>query len=161
MDLSKLKPKTKKRKVKRLGRGVGSTLGKTSGRGHKGAGQRKGKKTPYAGFEGGNIPYFRKIPKRGFNLPRRTVFQIVNLTAIEKVLADVKDINKEVLKNKGLIRSVRKPVKILAYCKQEFKLKINFTVDAYSAKAKEIIEAAGGTIQIAQNGAEENNTAVN
>ena len=84
MELFQLK-KVKTKKVKRVGRGPGSGHGKTSCRGHKGTGQRKGRMY-YVGFLGGNVPYLRKIPKRGFNPPRRREYQIVNLKDIVKKL---------------------------------------------------------------------------
>jgi large subunit ribosomal protein L15 len=103
MDLSSLRPKVKNKKPKRLGRGVGSGCGKTAGRGHKGAGQRAGKKSPYEGFAGGNIPYLRRIPKRGFNPPRKKEYQIVNLEDVQRKIKDVEVIDPVVLKKVNLI----------------------------------------------------------
>ena len=77
--------KVKNKKSKRVGRGPGSGRGMTSGRGDKGAGQRSGKTLPYAGFNGGNVPYFRKIPKRGFTSCNRKEYQIV-ISVEDKIL---------------------------------------------------------------------------
>jgi len=144
MDLSYLKPKVKNKKPKRVGRGTGSGHGKTSGRGHKGAGQRSGKKRPYEGFAGGNIPYLRRIPKRGFNPPKRVEYQIVNLEEVQRKIKDVEIIDPGVLKRVNLIKNENKPVKILANLSGDFNLKATFKADKFSKKAKEIIESVGG-----------------
>jgi large subunit ribosomal protein L15 len=147
MDLSKLKPRVKAKTTKRLGRGSGSGWGKTSGRGHKGAGARSGKVLPYIGFAGGNIPYLRKIPKRGFNAPKSKDYQIVNLGDIQERLKDINTIDPKALQDCRLIKDENKPVKILAAVLEKFSLKANFKADSFSAKAKELIEAAGGKIE--------------
>lgn len=147
MELSKLKNKVKNKKSTRLGRGTGSGSGKTSGRGHKGAGQRSGKKLPYAGFRGGNIPYFRKIPKRGFTSPNPVVYQIVNLADIQSKLKNAKEIDPKTLKEANLIKDDNKPVKILAGIKEDLKIKFTFKADKFSSRAQELIEAAGGKIE--------------
>lgn len=149
MDLSKLKVKIKNKKSKRLGRGVGSGRGKTSGRGNKGAGQRSGKTLPYAGFRGGNLAYLRRIPKRGFNSPNRTDYQIVNLKDIEKNIKNIEEIDQKVLRGANLIKDDKKPVKILAGLQDKFTLKANFKADKFSSRAKELIEAAGGKVESA------------
>lgn len=152
MDLSKLKGKIRIKKPKRLGRGIGSGKGKTAGRGHKGAGQRKGKTLPYAGFSGGNIAYFRRFPKRGFNSPNRKDYQIVNLIDIEKKLKDTAEIDANILKKAALIKDEKKPVKILGRIndKEKFSLKAVFKADKFSVKAKELIEAAGGEVKVCE-----------
>ena len=147
MQITNIKVRVKNKKPKRKGRGTGSGLGKTSGRGHKGAGKRAGKKLPYAGFRGGNVPYFRKIPKRGFTSPNATIYQIVNLADIQERLKDSKDINPKILQEANLIKDENKPVKILANIKEEFKVKALFKIDKFSSKARELIEAAGGTAE--------------
>jgi len=147
MDLSSLRINNKRKATKRLGRGSGSGWGKTSGRGHKGAGQRKGKKLPYAGFKGGNLPLARKIPKRGFTPPRKKNYQIVNLRDIQDRIEGEKEINPTVLKKFNLIKNENRLVKILANTKGEFTSKIVFRVDRFSVKAREIIENAGGTVE--------------
>lgn len=144
MNLSNLKTKAKKRNPKRLGRGTGSGTGKTSGRGHKGAGQRKGKALPYAGFRGGNLPYYRIIPKRGFTPPVRTTYQIVNLKDIQRRTKTLQEIDPDVLKKVNLIKDEGKLVKILASIDDKFTCKVHVKADKFSSHAKELIEAAGG-----------------
>lgn len=148
MNLSNIKSKTKNKNPKRRGRGTGSNLGKTGGRGHKGAGQRKGKKLPYAGFRGGNLPYYRVIPKRGFKPPRIKEIQVVNLGQIQERLKKESEITPEVLKAANLINDSKLPVKVLAKTKDDFILKIVFKADAFSKKAKELIEQAGGKTEL-------------
>lgn len=142
MDLADIRVKST-RKAKRLGRGTGSGKGKTSGRGHKGAGQRKGKRLPYEGFRGGILPYIRVIPKRGFTAVRKKVYQIVNLSDIQEKVEGVAEINPEVLSRKHCIKDERKPVKILA-SGEKFTQKVTVKADKFSRKAKQLIEAAGG-----------------
>ncbi|MBU1122903.1 MAG: 50S ribosomal protein L15 [Candidatus Omnitrophota bacterium] len=148
MNLSDVKGKIRVKKPKRLGRGVGTGKGKTSGRGHKGAGQRKGKVLPYIGFKGGNLAYYRKIPKRGFTSPNRKDYQIVNLMDVETKLKDTKEIDSKVLKDANLIKDVKKPVKILADIRSEFSVKAIFKADKFSSRAKELIEKVGGKAEI-------------
>ena len=141
-SLSPLKGSVSKRK--RIGRGHGSGLGKTSGRGHKGAGQRSGNKKR-AWFEGGQMPLARRLPRRGFTNIFKEKYQIVNLAD----LANVKDgsiINPVSLKDSGLIRSSLKPVKILGNGSIEKKIKIS--ASAFSSVAKEKIEKVGGEVVI-------------
>ena len=129
-------------KRKRIGRGHGSGLGKTSGRGHKGAGQRSGNKKR-AWFEGGQMPLARRLPRRGFTNIFKEKFQIVNIGD----LTDLKDgsvIDPVSLKNSGLIRSSLKPVKILG--NGSIKKKIKISASAFSSVAKEKIEEVGGEI---------------
>jgi large subunit ribosomal protein L15 len=148
MDLSGIAVKEKNKKSKRVGRGTGSGRGKTSGRGANGAGQRSGKKLPYAGFCGGNIPYFRKIPKRGFTPPRKNVYQIVNLSDIaKKIKKSATEVTPQVLSQAQLIEDESVMVKILAKGAEKFSLKATFKADKFSQKAKEIIENAGGKIE--------------
>ena len=144
MDLSTIPVRVKAKKPKRLGRGSGSGTGKTAGRGHKGAGQRKGKRLPYIGFRGGNLPYLRVIPKRGFTSVHPQTFQVVNLGDIQKKMSQIKEIDPVALKNHNLIRDPAKPVKILAKTNEKFNCKALIKADSFSAKAKETIEAAGG-----------------
>jgi len=148
MDLSNIRKIGKKnKKPKRLGRGAGSGSGKTSGRGHKGAGQRSGKKLPYAGFRGGNLPLARTFPKRGFTPPRRVKYQIVSLGDIQRKSKGNEEINSKSLKKLKLIRNDKKPVKVLATIDGELDKKLVVKVDKFSAKTKELIEAAGGMIE--------------
>jgi large subunit ribosomal protein L15 len=144
MKLDSLTPvpgSTKNRK--RVGRGAGSGLGRSSGRGDKGAQQRSGfKRRPW--FEGGQMALARRLPKRGFTNLFRKEFQIVNLEAIENLGLDTVDA--QILADNGLVRSALKPIKILA--DGEFKLKVTVTASAFSESAKEQIEQAGGTATV-------------
>ena len=142
MDLSSLKLTPGSRKTKkRLGRGVGSGWGKTSGRGHKGAGSRSGSKRR-AWFEGGQMPLQRRIPKFGFYSPFRTEYSVVNVDQLEN-LKDVTEITPDVLRELGLIRNFNKPVKILG--QGELKKKLVIKAHKFSKSATEKIEKAGGT----------------
>lgn len=130
---------------KRVGRGPGSGSGKTSGRGHKGHKARSGGSTP-RGFEGGQMPLQRRLPKRGFNNARfRKAYDIVNLRDLERL--DEQTITPDVLAGHRLIRRRnRRPVKILG----EGRLQRAVTIQAHavSAGARAKIEAAGGTVEL-------------
>ena len=133
---------------KRVGRGEGSTRGGTSTRGSNGQMSRSGAKRK-AWFEGGQMPLQRRIPKFGFTNIFKVYFQLVNLNALQRI-ADEKKLNDDVLnavalRKLGLIKSTKKPVKVLG--KGEIKVKVNLEVDAFSETAKEKIEVAGGTIK--------------
>ena len=129
---------------KRLGRGVGSGLGKTSGKGHKGAKARSGGgKRP--GFEGGQMPLTRRLPKRGFTNIYRKEYAIVNVSALN-ALDDGTVVTAEVLRDNSLIKDVRDSVKILGG--GELTRKLTVTVDKVTASAKEKIEAAGGKVEV-------------
>ena len=133
---------------KRVGRGEGSTRGGTSTRGSNGQLSRSGAKRK-AWFEGGQMPLQRRIPKFGFTNIFKVYFQLVNLNALQRI-ADEKKLNDDILnavalRKLGLIKSTKKPVKVLG--KGEIKVKVNLEVDAFSETAKEKIEAAGGTIK--------------
>ncbi|MAL86112.1 MAG: 50S ribosomal protein L15 [Opitutae bacterium] len=135
-------PSGANRKKRCIGRGEGNGHGKTSCRGHKGAGARAGYSLR-AGFEGGQMPLFRKLPQRGFNRKRfQTPCAVVNLNDLAKLDSDKVDL--ESLKNAGLIRSNAKSVKLLATgdVNKAFKVSVNFI----STAAKEKIESAGGNI---------------
>ena len=128
--------------AKRLGRGIGSGLGKTSGKGHKGQWARSGGGVR-PGFEGGQMPLIRRIPKRGFNNHFRKVYSIVNLSVLENFEAgSVVDIN--VLNEKGLIKLVKdgKGLKVLGNGALTKALTVK--AESFSASAKEAIEKAGG-----------------
>ena len=145
MKLDSLKPSEGSRKNrKRIGRGHGSGLGKTSGRGHKGAGQRSGNKKR-AWFEGGQMPLARRLPRRGFTNIFKEKFQIVNISDLDKINKKL-DIDPVVLKENGLIRSSLKPVKVLGV--GDIDKKINVTATSFSNSAKNKIEKAGGTVTI-------------
>ena len=145
MRLDSLNPaKGSIKNKKRKGRGHGSGLGKTSGRGHKGSGQRSGnKKRPW--FEGGQMPLSRRLPRRGFNNVFKEKFQIVNICDIVKI-PKVSKVDSVVLNDNGLIRSALKPVKILG--KGDIDIKINITASSFSETAKNKIENAGGTAKV-------------
>ena len=145
MNLSNLKPaegSTKNRK--RIGRGTGSGRGGTSTRGHKGAGSRSGKKTKI-GFEGGQMPLQRRVPKVGFKNPNRVEYVGVNLDVLQGLTEQysVTTINFDTLKEHGLV-SKNDLVKILG--RGELKAKLEVTAHAFTATAQKAIEAAGGTI---------------
>ena len=128
--------------TKRLGRGHGSGHGKTSGKGHKGQKARSGGGIP-VGFEGGQMPLYRKLPRRGFNNHNfRTTYQTVNVSELSRVEGTV--INRSVLIENGLIRDNKEGVKILGNGKLEKAFTVE--VDKVSASALEKIEAAGGTV---------------
>ena len=143
MNLESLSPvKGSVSKRKRVGRGHGSGLGKTSGRGHKGAGQRSGnKKRPW--FEGGQMPLARRLPRRGFTNIFREEIQIVNIGDLEEIKDNV-TIDPVFLEKNGYIKSSMKPVKVLGNGKISKKIKIS--ASAFSASAKDKIEKAGGEI---------------
>jgi len=140
-SLSPINGSTKSRK--RVGRGHGSGLGKSAGRGDKGAGQRSGFKRR-AWFEGGQMPLARRLPMRGFHNLFKKDFQIVNINRIEAL--GLKEVNAQILKENGLIRSALKPVKILG--NGDIKSKIDITATVFSKSAKEKIEKAGGTATV-------------
>ena len=140
-SLSPINGSTKSRK--RVGRGHGSGFGKSAGRGDKGAGQRSGFKRR-AWFEGGQMPLARRLPMRGFHNLFKKDFQIVNINRIEAL--GLKEVNAQILKENGLIRSALKPVKILG--NGDIKSKIDITATIFSQSAKQKIEKAGGTATV-------------
>lgn len=129
---------------KRVGRGVGSGLGKTSGRGSKGEGSRTGKGRP-PWFEGGQMPIQRRIPKRGFTPIVHKVFALVNVGALE-VFEDGAVVDVAALQAAGLVRKLEDGVKLLGT--GDVAKKINVTVHACSATAREKIEKAGGSVHL-------------
>lgn len=142
-ELHDLSPsKGSHRDRKRKGRGPGSGNGKTAGRGQKGQKARSGGNV-HPRFEGGQMPLIRRIPKRGFKSINRTEYQIVNLRELDKVDGDI---SPETLKGAGLIRSLKKPVKILGV--GEVDGKITASAHAFSGSAREKIEAAGGSVTV-------------
>ena len=145
MKLDSLKPsKGSVKNKKRIGRGHGSGLGKTSGRGHKGAGQRSGNKRR-AWFEGGQMPLARRLPRRGFTNIFKEEIQIVNISDLIRIEKN-SEIDPVVLQENGLIRSSLKPVKILG--EGDIDKKLNVTASSFSESAKNKIEKAGGTATI-------------
>ncbi len=145
IDLSNLRPAPGSRRPrKRLGRGIGSGTGKTSGRGHKGRGARSGGNTP-PGYEGGQMPLQRRLPKFGFTSPNRKTYEIVKLGQLDRFSAG-SVIDAAALANAGLVRAGR-PVKLLA--NGSLTKKFTIKIDKASATAKAAVEAAGGTVETA------------
>jgi large subunit ribosomal protein L15 len=145
MKLDELKPASgSSRKRKRVGRGDGSGHGKTSGRGHKGQGARSGGNTK-PGFEGGQMPLQRRLPKRGFHNSFRIEFVVVNLSQLEG-LPGGSEVTPENLAEHGLVNGKNRRIKILG----DGKLSKALTVKAhgFSSAAKEKIEAAGGKVEL-------------
>ena len=137
---------------KRIGRGIGSGTGKTSGKGHKGQKARSG--VAIKGFEGGQMPIHRRLPKRGFTNINRVNYTELNLDKIQKLIDTnkidpKKIINYKTLLDLGLVKSKKARIKLLA--KGEIKNKIDIEVSAFSKSAKEIIERAGGSIIVFDN----------
>lgn len=127
---------------KRLGRGIGSGLGKTSGKGHKGQWARSGGGVR-PGFEGGQMPLIRRVPKRGFNNHFRKEYSIVNLSVLESFeTGSVVDI--EVLNEKGLIKLVKGSVGLKVLGNGTLTKALTVKAESFSATAKEAIEKAGG-----------------
>jgi large subunit ribosomal protein L15 len=144
MELHSLKPpKGAKKTPKRVGRGPGSGLGKTSGRGHKGAGQRSGRKHK-AWFEGGQMPLSRRIPKFGFTNIFREEYQIVNVADLSRL--DPGEVTPETLKAAGLIKKVTVPVKVLGNGNVEKAYTVKAAAFSKSAVSK--IEQAGGKAEV-------------
>ena len=143
VTLSTLRPaKGSTQYRKRVGRGIGSGLGKTSGKGHKGHKARTGGSTN-PGFEGGQMPMYRRLPKRGFTNPFRVATQPVNLKDLGKVTAP--EVNPETLHSAGLIAKADAPVKILATGEVTRALTLRGVKISAAARAK--IEAAGGRVE--------------
>ena len=145
MDLSHLRPAAgATKKNKRIGRGPGSGHGKTSGKGHKGKGSRSGGNTP-PGYEGGQMPLSRRLPKFGFHNPFREEFSIVNIGSLERFEGG-SIIDSDMLIKVGLVKNNKKKIKILA----DGTLTKSLTVkaQAFSKQAQEKITASGGTVEV-------------
>jgi large subunit ribosomal protein L15 len=144
MKLSDLSPiPGSKKKNKRVGRGSGSGHGKTSCRGHKGQKSRSGGGTRI-GFEGGQMPLHRRLPKRGFTNIFRKQYRIVNLAALDRLSAS--EVTPEVLIEKGLVKDIKDGIKVLG--DGEIKKPLIVKAHAFSSSAKEKIIKAGGKIEI-------------
>ena len=158
MNLNEIRDnKSAVKERKRIGRGIGSGTGKTSGQGHKGQKARSG--VAVKGFEGGQMPIHRRLPKRGFTNIHRVSFTELNLNKIEEMITakkidPKKAINSEALLEIGVIKKISAKVKILA--KGSIKSKINIEVSAVSSKAKEAIEQLGGSVTLIKKNATEN-----
>lgn len=150
-NLSNVKGAVHRRK--RVGCGEGGGHGKTSGRGGKGQTARSGGGIRI-GFEGGQMPIYRKLPRRGFNNKNfKTVYETVNVGELGKLDGSVKEVNREILIAAGLVRSNGNPLKILG--EGELSAALEITADKFSASAKEKIEKAGGKAIAAAEPAEE------
>ena len=150
MQLNTLNSRIPKTKKKRLGRGIGSSKGKTSGRGHKGQKSRSG--VAIKSFEGGQMPLYRRLPKRGFNsINNKKLIAIISLSRIQKIVekkkAELKDkINLINLQKSKLINKKYKKLKLLG--PGELKDKLNIEVNSISKSAKEKIEKVGGRVTL-------------
>ena len=143
MKMDELKPSVKKATRTRRGRGIGSGLGKTSGKGHKGQKARSGGGVR-RGFEGGQTPLYRRLPKRGFNNIHAKNYTEVTLTMLNK--STVADVTAETLLADGIIGKVNDGIVVLATGKLDKKLNVKAT--RFTAKAKEEIEALGGKAEV-------------
>ena len=143
MNLGELKPAVKKETRKRVGRGIGSGLGKTSGKGHKGQKARSGGGVR-RGFEGGQTPLYRRLPKRGFTNIHAKNYTEVTLTMLNK--SEATDVTAETLLNEGIISKVNDGIVVLATGNLEKKL--NVTAVRFTKSAKEKIEALGGKVEV-------------
>lgn len=146
MKLHELSPAAgSKKEVKRIGRGAGSGQGKTAGKGHKGQKARAGRGMR-PGFEGGQMPLQRRVPKRGFVNIFGMEFSIVNVSALDQSFEDGAVVDIDALIEKGLVKKVLDGVKILG--NGEISKKLTVQVNAYSEAAKQKIEAAGGKAEV-------------
>lgn len=145
MNLNEMKFNPGARKeTKRLGRGQGSGQGKTSGKGHKGQNARSGGGVAI-GFEGGQTPLYKRIPKRGFNNFNRKEYAVINLSTLN-VFEDGAVVTPELLKETGIVKKQLDGVKVLGNGSIEKKLTVK--CNKISASAKEAIEKAGGTVEV-------------
>ena len=145
VSLSTLGPAKGSRKKKvRVGRGMGSKLGKTAGSGNKGQKSRRGY-SRRRGFEGGQMPLHRRIPKRGFHNPFGVKFSVVNLEELN-VFPEGETVTPELLRAHGFIRRATDPIKVLG--DGELKTKLTVHAHAFSSTAKEKITKAGGTFEV-------------
>jgi len=145
VSLSTLGPAKGSRKKKvRVGRGMGSKLGKTAGAGNKGQKSRRGY-SRRRGFEGGQMPLHRRIPKRGFRNPFGVTYSVVNLEELN-VFPAGETVTPELLRAHGFIRRATDPIKVLG--DGELKTKLTIHAQAFSASAKEKITKAGGAFQV-------------
>ena len=150
MQLNTLNSKTKKTKKKRLGRGIGSSKGKTSGRGHKGQKSRSG--VAIKSFEGGQMPLYRRLQKRGFNsMNKKNLIAIISLSRIQEIIKKKTSISSDkinlvTLQKSRLINKKYKKLKVLG--PGDLKDKLNVEVNSISKSAKEKIEKLGGKVTL-------------
>lgn len=146
MKLYELSPApNSNKKAYRKGRGAGSGNGKTSGKGHKGQNARSGGGVR-PGFEGGQMPLYRRLPKRGFTNIFSTKYAVINIRDLEERFEDNATIDTQAIINSGLVKKVLAGIKLLG--NGELSKKFNVTVAAFSKSAKEKIEKAGGRIEV-------------
>jgi large subunit ribosomal protein L15 len=146
MDLSNLKPpKGAKHAKKRVGRGQGSGNGKTAGRGHKGAQSRSGYSFK-RGFEGGQMPLHRRVPKRGFHNPTRIEYEVINLDTLAERFDAGTVVTLELLAERRLISGVKKLLKVLG--RGEIGKALTVRAHKFSGTAAEKIAAAGGATEL-------------
>jgi len=148
-DLILKAPAGANRTKKRIGRGIGSGTGKTAGKGHKGQKARSGGNVR-PGFEGGQMPLYRRIAARGFsNYPFKKVYKVVNLTEIDEKYSDGEKVNLETLVEKRIIKKTDKFIKLLG--NGELTKKLEVSLEKVSGSAKEKVEKAGGKIITEEN----------
>ena len=146
MDLSNLKPSQgSKHSKKRVGRGQGSGQGTQAGRGHKGAQSRSGYKFK-RGFEGGQMPLHRRVPKRGFHNPFRVEYSVINLDTLAERFDAGTVVTPELLRERGLVHGERHQIKVLA--RGDIAKKLTIRAHKFSGKAAEKIAAAGGAAEV-------------
>ena len=146
MSLHKLRPpKGAKHPKKRLGRGMGSGHGKTASRGTKGAKSRSGFRHK-RGFEGGQMPLHRRVPKRGFHNPFRVEFAVVNLDTLGEVFEAGSAVTPELLRERGLVRVAGAPIKILG--RGDLAKALTVRAHKFSGSAAQKIQAAGGAAEV-------------
>ena len=146
MSLNKIRPpKGAKHAKKRVGRGPGSGHGKTASRGHKGAQSRSGFSFK-RGFEGGQMPLHRRVPKRGFHNPFRVEYAVVNLDTLAEVFEAGSSVTPDVLRERGLVRQSRARIKVLG--RGDITKKLTVQAHKFSGTAAEKIAAAGGTTEV-------------
>ena len=145
MSLNNLRPPKGAKHVKRrVGRGPGSGHGKTASRGHKGAKSRSGHRFK-RGFEGGQMPLHRRVPKRGFHNPFRVEYAVVNLDTLAEVFEAGSSVTPELLRERGLVRKAKSKIKVLG--RGDITKKLTVHAHKFSGKAAEKIVAAGGAAQ--------------
>jgi len=146
MRLHELKPAPGSRKPKLIvGRGEGSTMGQTAGKGQKGQSSRTGD-TIMLGFEGGQTPLFRRVPKRGFNHASKITYEPINLIVLEAQYKAGEQVDAQSLFKKGVIKNAEVPYKILGVGKLTKSLKVS--ANKFSKSAEKAIKGAGGTLQV-------------
>jgi large subunit ribosomal protein L15 len=146
MSLNSLRPpKGAKHPKKRVGRGMGSGHGKTAGRGTKGAKSRSGFRHK-RGFEGGQMPLHRRVPKRGFHNPFRIEYAVVNLDTLAEVFDAGSSVTPELLRERGLVREARVPIKVLG--RGELAKQLTVRAHKFSGSAAKKIAAAGGVAEL-------------